>query len=331
MRAPLLSANAKKNALLTLGSLVFALLVAEIALRILDPVRPVDRVEFEVDRETYWRVRANQSDNRPPATHVNSQGFRGIRDVGEKQPGQTRVFVLGDSYTWGQGVADDQTYSAQLEAASDGLLDVINGGTPGWGVFQFQARLRRWIDDIDPDVIVVLIITMDVLRQPYASKEEEEAFLRKSALRNNIRRISKLVTVTVRLLERIGLQAQNRQLDNARPMDRTGGVSSTVYDRLLASDTDRLTDMVNLAKERDMEFVLVAWPQQVPNTPAFLAAMESFAEDHDVTYVDLSSSLAPYGSDEYSLPYDDHPNAFGHSLVADALSKVLAGLRADQQ
>lgn len=320
------SSSAKKNLLLVLASLTFALLVAEVVVRIVDPVRPPDRVEFEVDREAYWRVRANQSDDRPPATNVNAQGFRGLSDVGEKLPERTRVFVLGDSYTWGSGVADEQTYSAQLEALSKGHLEVINGGTPGWGVFQFQVRLERRIDELDPDVVVVLVNTADILRQPYASKEEEEAFLRRSTLRNAIRRTSKLVTVTYRLFDRLRLQMQNRQVANAYAMDRTGGVRPEVFERLVISDVRRLMQMARLAEQHGAKFVLVAWPQQTPNTPSFLTAMQSFAISQDVSYIDLSTALAKYPIADYTLPNDHHPSELGHRIIAEQLYSVISDL-----
>jgi lysophospholipase L1-like esterase len=313
--------TARKNLLLFCGALFFSLVVAEVVVRVVDPVRPLDRVEFVVDRETYWKVKPNQFDLGPPPFTVNAQGFRGTRDVGEKQPGRSRVFLLGDSYTWGWGVGDDETYAAELERLGGGRLDVINGGTSGWGVFQFQARLRQWIDELDPDVVVVLVNTGDILRQPYPTREEEEAFLRRSALRNAVRDFSKLVTVTVRLLDRI--RQWNRPVANAVAMDPAGRVPDNVYQSLLTRDVQRLAQMVERTRQHGARFVLVAWPQRIPSTPPFLSALAAFAREHDVTYLDLSSTLEPYELEEYSLPDDPHPSAFGHRLIAERIYAII--------
>ena len=312
-----------KNAITAIVSLGLALIGAEVVVRIVDPVRPPDRVEFMVDQEAYWRVAPNQRDPRPPAVSVNRQGFRGDHDIGDKQPGRARVLVLGDSYTWGMGVGDDETYSAQLEAMSDGRLEVINGGTPGWGLFQFKVRLDRWIDKLDPDFVVVLINTADILRQPYASKEAEAEYLRQSALRNRIRNISKLVTVTYRLYEKLQLQHQNRQVANAVAMDSAGSVRPELFDKLLERDVARLREMKALSDEHGARFVLAAWPQRVPMTPAFMKAMQTFAETSGAIYVDMSDTLAHHQFDEYSLPNDHHPNPFGHELLAIELTRAL--------
>jgi len=313
------STSLKQNLLVSAAALVVALVLAEIVVRIVDPVRPPDRVEFQVDTEAYWRVVPNQHDPRPPAVTVNTQGFRDTEDVGAKDPSKTRIFVLGDSYTWASGVADEDTYAAQLEAIGGGRLDVINGGTPGWGAFQFQVRLERWIDRLEPDIVLVLINTADVLRQPYASEEAEQEFLRQSRLRNLVRQVSKLVTVTYRLYDRIQLQRQNRQVANAVAMAPSGAVPPERYARLLEQDTTRLAEMAALSAERGARFVLVAWPQRLPMTPAFLDGLESVAARESMIYVDLSDVLAKYSPEDYELPNDHHPNPFGQRLIAEAV------------
>lgn len=318
-----MKSDTKKNLLLVAASLLVALLIAEVALRVLDPVRPADRVEFVVDQETYWRVRPDQADRGEPSVTVNAQGFRGTEDVGPRQDGQRRVFSLGDSYTWGFGVGDNETYAAQLEEMSQGRLEVINGGTPGWGTFQFRVRLERWLDELEPEVVVVFLNTADILRQPYANPDREREFLRRSAFRNNIRRFSKIITVSVRLLERYRLQRQNRQVANAVPMGNAGGVRPELYARLLEADTQRLEEMVAMTRARGASFVLVAWPQQIPETDAFMAAMRAFAEAQDIQYVDMSATLGENSYDAYTLPSDHHPSAFGHRLIAERLLEVL--------
>ena len=320
------SGDLKKNVLLSLAALCVALLFAEILVRIVDPIRPPDRVEFMVDRETYWRVIPNQADSRPPAVTVNAQGFRGVSDIGAKQSGRKRVLVLGDSYTWGMGVADDETYAEQLQDLSRGRLEVINGGTPGWGVFQFQVRLERWIERLQPDIVVVLVNTADILRQPYASEEAEQAFLRQSSLRNTVRRVSKLVTVTYRLIDRMKLQRDNRQVDNAVAMDQSNDVRPELYQSLLNRDIARLDEMFELALEHGAVPVLVAWPQRVPMTESFLAAMKNFAEVREISYLDLSETLRQHDFDTYTLPNDHHPSAFGNTLIAEELNRAITAL-----
>jgi hypothetical protein len=65
------------------------------------------------------------------AYHTNSRGFRGEREYREGKSGKYRVLLLGDSFTFGYGVNDDQVLSYKIE---ENLLkkkisaEVINAG-----------------------------------------------------------------------------------------------------------------------------------------------------------------------------------------------------------
>jgi hypothetical protein len=63
---------------------------------------------------------------------TNADGFRFHRDfVRQRQPGTTRIAILGGSGVWGTGVSADQTIAAHLEAA------LIARGVPGPEVLNF--------------------------------------------------------------------------------------------------------------------------------------------------------------------------------------------------
>ena len=63
----------------------------------------------------------------------NSRGFRTKREYLPK-PGTSRILAIGDSYTYGLGVADDSTFSAYLEQITG--IEVVNAGVNGYGVDQ---------------------------------------------------------------------------------------------------------------------------------------------------------------------------------------------------
>jgi hypothetical protein len=79
-----------------------------------------------------------------------------IRSNGEHQiklnAGDRPILVVGDSFTFGDQVSDDQTWPAVLES----LLQkkVINGGVFGYGVDQTYLRTRQLIDQYRPDVVI---------------------------------------------------------------------------------------------------------------------------------------------------------------------------------
>lgn len=90
--------------------------------------------------------------------HINKHGFRGPDFELEKKP-HDRIVVIGDSFTFGVVVEDDQTYSAQLEHVLNDRMptnQVINagwaGGTSPDAYYTFLAQRGL---NFRPDTIVI--------------------------------------------------------------------------------------------------------------------------------------------------------------------------------
>lgn len=100
---------------------------------------------------------------------ANSLGFR-EREVEPKRAGIYRIVVVGDSYTWGQGVAEDERFSNVLEALLGRRYEVLNFGLPG----------HTMPEDLD-ELNVVLKLQPDfVLLQLYINNFETPAMRRPS-------------------------------------------------------------------------------------------------------------------------------------------------------
>ena len=125
---------------------VLAALAAELALR---AARPAflrrGRVEHpHVYSETYgWALRpgARYVGRGGEAITVNARGYRGPLHADTPAPGTIRVVMLGDSITFGTGVADGETFASRLDALPD--LEVLNLGVDGYGTDQELIRLER--------------------------------------------------------------------------------------------------------------------------------------------------------------------------------------------
>jgi len=68
----------------------------------------------------------------------NSKGIRGTKEHPlRKKPGTVRVLAIGDSFTFGSCVKDEETFSAYLEKKG---CEVINMGVQGYGTDQIYLR-----------------------------------------------------------------------------------------------------------------------------------------------------------------------------------------------
>ena len=76
------------------------------------------------------------------AVHVNALGLRGTREYAPETPaGVLRAVACGESFTFGEEVADGEAWTARLEERWSGL-EVLNLGVGGYGTDQALLRLR---------------------------------------------------------------------------------------------------------------------------------------------------------------------------------------------
>jgi hypothetical protein len=95
---------------------------------------------------------------------TNSQGFRDDQDFGVNvPPGKVRVVCSGDSFTFGHGVDNRDTW-CQLLAASDPRLETVNMGQGAYGFDQAYLWYMRDGTRLQHDVQVFAFITDDVER-----------------------------------------------------------------------------------------------------------------------------------------------------------------------
>ena len=94
------------------------------------------------------------------ASH-DALGHRTDPGAAARPAAEKRVFVLGDSFAYGIGVQDDETFCARLEQL-DPRLDAFNGGVTGYGTGQELLQLRDEGEAVQPDAVVIAFFWNDV-------------------------------------------------------------------------------------------------------------------------------------------------------------------------
>jgi len=167
------SGQVLRNLVLIGASMLFAVLCGEVALRLFLPqifdVHP--RGMYIEDPDVGYRLTPNFSGviNRSEFSQrfrINGAGLRAHRHPGTDEQDTVRVLVLGDSQAFGFGVADDETFSAQLEHIfadhhPSRSVRVMNGGVPGYGTADQLALLKSMGPKLDPDLIVVQFLSVN--------------------------------------------------------------------------------------------------------------------------------------------------------------------------
>ena len=167
---------------LLLGSSLIAVLIAEVAVRLLDiPPRPLDPLpvpsyQLSDDPIIGYEYRPNYKPSDEPNDWslenfaINSDGFRDREYTDKKPAGVYRIVVLGSSITAGHGVPDlDDIFPKQLErllndttASKQGdsaapTYEVLNLGVGGYQPMQSVETLKVKGLKYSPDMVILAL------------------------------------------------------------------------------------------------------------------------------------------------------------------------------
>jgi len=109
------------------------------------------------------------------ASAPNREGFRAekdFRDLGPKS-GTKRIMVLGDSFVFGTYIKYAETLPVLLRHELGPGYETYNLGMPGWGLDQMYLAYRKYVDLVDPDIVILVFIDNDILRvfESFATSE----------------------------------------------------------------------------------------------------------------------------------------------------------------
>jgi len=148
----------------------------------------------DLDDEIGWVAKANyeyegeMSDaserKYPLMIETNEEGFRMYGNPKSEKP---KVFFIGDSYTFSLEVSNDKLFYKLIQDSLD--IEVFAYGVAGYGNIQEYLILERYLEQIQPDIIVLQLCTNDFIdnycalevnagyqvlkRRPYLSLEDE--------------------------------------------------------------------------------------------------------------------------------------------------------------
>ncbi len=102
--------------------------------------------------------------------HINSLGLRGSESTEAKPPGTYRILVLGDSFAFGHGVTDADSFPAQTENllnshalnTPDGRFEVLNAGVNGYNTLQESIWLQEKGFSLTPDLVILAFFHNDL-------------------------------------------------------------------------------------------------------------------------------------------------------------------------
>jgi lysophospholipase L1-like esterase len=158
------------NLALVLCSITVGVLLIEVGLRLFAP-QPMSGTVFEYAPRGYSVLKSKGSalfsvGDRTGVYHFVSPHLRGQR---VPPAGATRILVLGDSFTFGFGLSEEETYIAKLQQKIDPAFGInrialLNAGIGGSGTSEHLAFLEDFGEEIAPRAVIVFVSIDDFNR-----------------------------------------------------------------------------------------------------------------------------------------------------------------------
>ncbi len=139
------------------------LLVMELALdyqrRYIEQSDKLDEGMVMYDPDHGWRMRPDWTGSHhhydfAASYHINRYGFRGSY---AEPRGGIRVALVGDSFTFGQGVDGEQTFSHLLGEATAGRSAFLNFGVLGFSTDQQYLLIKDRVGLFNPDLVLLVV------------------------------------------------------------------------------------------------------------------------------------------------------------------------------
>lgn len=248
-------------------------------------------------------------------------------DIGPRDPHRPRVIVIGDSFTEGQGVYEEDTFVAVLRARFP-EAEFLNCGRRGYDF----PRLREWLTlrlEDQPDVILYAM----VLNDPHQSEafRARQAFLDDWIL-DRRRMVTegdgspppwepRLFSLLADRIEgaRVSIETQRWYHEMVEAPNAEGWLHTL----------DDIEAMRDATDAEGASFHVALWPllSSLERDYPFEDTHRTITEAIDARSVDVVDTLPSFlGEATESLwvhPADHHPNARAHRIFADAIEPMV--------
>lgn len=311
-----------KNFLLLFCTLLVIFLLIEVALRVKMNPLPKDTGQMHIlvnDSRVYTLNPNAEGLSANNIYHINSLGFRDYEFSLEKPQNTIRIAAIGDSYTFGKGVALEYTYPKLLQRKlgnTDRKVEVLNFGVYGYNTIQEYWMIKEKALAFNPDMIIIL----------YTLNDPAPAITLKESNQNKIKLFLTEHIYTYRFLARAYWVYKSKssgrigEFEYALHNQSSQGWKDTINAFRLISEISKQNNITILLFIQPDLYSLGNYPFADLNYQVMHSAEQEGLKAFD---------LLPYfkNIDEKTLWIDRfedrHPNEKGHEIIANAMFEIL--------
>ncbi|RKY35889.1 MAG: hypothetical protein DRP73_04300 [Candidatus Omnitrophota bacterium] len=257
----------------------------------------------------------------PQIYPIESLKYREKYPIPKKQENEYRIVTLGDSCTYGLGVKNsyaDFLESYLSQANKNKIFRVFNYGYPGYSSFQGLEFLKKYITQLQPDMVIVWFGANDGCWAPFYSDAE---FYKKRAQLLSLAKIHIFLYTHSRLyqlMRNINLNYIRRLVNKSFNNPLKNG-----YNKVRVSPQEfqhNLKEIQKLCNRHNCKILFIwhCW---------FINGKILRHQDYKppFPYIDLCEVYLSHSNDPKIYFLDHcHPNQLGHKIIAETLkNKIL--------
>lgn len=295
-------------------------------------------LQYRPHPDLFWYnrplLRSHSDETDPVPKSTNSRGFRGTDEIPPaKRPGEYRVFVVGDSSTFGLGVPDSRTYSVVLEQAlrraTGREVRVVNSGCPGHTSYQGLFLLRHAGLPLHPDLII-----WAYNNDPCLEMARELDRITQSPRLRAVERVLYRSDLFL-LFQRVAMDALFRwnaaEVAKRYPREQEGWVRRIPFDDF----REYLREYAALAREHGSRILFLRMPLNGPaceRNPIFRTSFDNTYRDYvaafcatqGLPYLDFEADFArQYRPSLFIEEHLFHPSDEGHRIIGETIAQYL--------
>ena len=276
-----------------------------------------------------WALKANLREVpfRGKLVSSNSKGIRGSREFAyEKPAGMTRIVVLGDSFTFGEEVGDDETYSHHLQTLIPDS-EVLNLGIHGYGHDQMLLYLKEEGLKYRPDIVLLGFMPDDMERNVLSFRDYAKP---RFAVRGG--RLELVTGPVPRPEETLAAERRRSKFFDLLTMTKSRyewrtGRTSAITKELTAAILDEMKSAIVAAGAKPV-FAYLPVYGEIPRTDEGMTAREraffAYGKERGIATLYIQPAFRAKAKQGAKFKIEGHWGPFEHQTAAEGLSAALA-------
>lgn len=123
----------------------------------------------KLDSNLGWKLKPGSHTHNNPWNKkviIDKDGFRSNGDIRKLNKNDKIILFAGDSFTFGDGVNDNETFPALYQTLI--REKVVNAGVSGYGIDQIYLRTKQLLNDYNISEIFFCFIANDIIRSEHS-------------------------------------------------------------------------------------------------------------------------------------------------------------------